>query len=612
MANPLYNETPVNHELPISSNPEINALIMGSHWGTLWGEPIDLSYSFPSGTAWFTNWYGEGEWESGWYPLTSMQRDAFRLALAVFEQVASITFIEVADNQYEVGEIRVGLTELVDIDGSSAWAYLPGQTPEAGDIWLSPNHFFNSDLHPGGFEHNTLLHELGHALGLVHPFAGSSINNTTLPGGPLGTDNIFHTVMSYTSDPSGAGRFIDRYPTTLMTLDIQALQYLYGANGSHNSGDTVYTFSETGEYFETLWDGGGFDVIDYSSAHTGAIINLMQGTWSSLGQPVRFFAVGQVPQEDPRTVWIAYDTQIEGAIGSHGNDVIVGNSLNNNLSGNSGDDLFIDMGGNNFIHGGPGIDTLVLPMLSNRHSLSSTAGEQWVLEYGSNRQELLSVEVVEFGVTGYQTSIPLTSLLNGEVQQALGLLADLYLAFFGRAPDLHGLEFWQEQLLEHKLSFQDIAWHFASSEEARQLFPVDVDNRQFVGIVYENVFGRAPEETGWEFWTDVLDTTNRPDAQSRGLFVAEVIFGAYADSSGPADRSYLAHRHDIALYYTNQLALRPEEPFDPAIDRLLQMVSADPASHAGAEAIIDHALSSPVTLAGVLDDPALFDTIWAS
>ena len=53
---------------------------------------------------------------------------------------------------------------------STAHAYYPNPTQEAGDVWFSHRaSYLNMDEGTYGFQ--TGLHEIGHTLGLVHPHA---------------------------------------------------------------------------------------------------------------------------------------------------------------------------------------------------------------------------------------------------------------------------------------------------------------------------------------------------------------------------------------------------------------------------------------------------------
>jgi len=65
-----------------------------------------------------------------------------------------------------------------------------------------------------GYE--TLLHEIGHALGLDHPFEGDHVL-------PVAEDNTNNTVMSYTT----AGD----YKSEFQAYDLMALQWIYGGDG---------------------------------------------------------------------------------------------------------------------------------------------------------------------------------------------------------------------------------------------------------------------------------------------------------------------------------------------------------------------------------------------
>ena len=357
------------------------SLIFGTKWGNGGlGTGVVLTYSVPEGpdTAYDPNSYSptdptRNEWEygNGFTALDATQQLNFEDALASWSNVADIQFNEVGDDGSVVGEIRVAFSELVDFYGAGAWAYLPENAPYAGDVFI--NHLYiPEDFDEGTWYFNTLIHELGHTLGLKHPFDedGSEVVLSTE------FDNIFYTVMTYTDDPSGNNFFIDRYPDTPMVIDILAIQYLYGPNTTFQAGDNDYVFDESALYFETIWDAGGDDTIEHNGS-TGVTIDLRPGKYSTLGQPIVFTDGygGPIAYTDPRTVWIAYGTDIENAVGGAGNDQLIGNDLNNDLYGGDGadliygtagdahiwgelgDDMFFGGAGNDVLDGGDGTDT---------------------------------------------------------------------------------------------------------------------------------------------------------------------------------------------------------------------------------------------------------------
>jgi hypothetical protein len=295
-----------------------------------------------------------------------------------------------------------------------------------------------------------------------------------------------------------------------------------------------------------------------------------------------------------------------------GDDVVFAGDGNDVLNGGAGNDALDAGAGNDVVNAGAGVDTVILPMFPNVYSLSENPVGHVVGSYGtSTRYSLVlnDVEWAQFGNT-CQTTISLGTLVSGEAQLQLGRLTDLYLAFFGRAPDVGGLEYWQERLLEEGRDFATISKDFAWSDEAQALYPVGGSNREFVRTVYLNCFAREPDAGGWDYWTGRLDGLGVTDLNDRGAFVGEVILGAYATSSGPEDRALLTHRHEAAMYYANKLAVAPAEGFDAAINTLLTRVTGDAATEDKAEDVIDYAFANPVTLTGIMTDQALLDSIW--
>ena len=577
----------------------IDALLGVQQWATSESGPLELTYSFPDASSvWSTaaGDYGAGDdWgpQSGFAPLSELEKSAVRAALDVWAAVANIHFVETADNAAGSGTLRFAWTESSVAEQS--FTYVPGSGEKAGDVWLNSLAPWDG-FDPGSYGFSTLIHEIGHALGLKHPFEGAIQL-------PLDEESYAVSLMSYTAYAGSTGSWVDFEPTTPMLYDILAIQSLYGANWLYQEGDDTYVFTEDQQDFATVWDAWGRDTIVWQSGSRGVWIDLTEGYFSELGAPLTYWTQDfSSAWTDRLTVAIAFGTQIENATGGNGSDILIGNALDNRLATGLGDDL---------VYGGAGHDTVVLPMFPDVYSLAAYDGGEVAGNYAGFGYllDLFDVESAAFG-SFYQTTLPLNTLVSGEAQLQLGRLTDLYLAFFGRAPDVSALEYWQERLLEEGRDFATISKDFAWSPEAQALFPPAASSRAFVQTVYANCFGRTPDAGGWDYWTGRLDGLGSTGLNERGAFVGEVILGAYAPSSGAEDRTLLTNRHEAALYYVNQLAVDPSEGFDAGINALLDQVNGDARTRAGAQNVIDYAFANPVTLSGILADPVLLDAIW--
>ncbi|MBK8176690.1 MAG: matrixin family metalloprotease [Rhodospirillales bacterium] len=322
-----------------SGDYRIDALIEGDKWGGSVGVGATISYSFASTSSVWASGYGLGEpSKSGYQPLNATEQAWFRSALAAWSDVANVKFVETTETSSNVGDIRVAYSSLSSIDSNAyAWSYYPSSYAESGDVWLNDDYSWSYGV--GSYSYMTLIHEIGHTLGLKHPFEGGD----TLP---TLEDNYQYTLMSYT-DSDGA----DVYPSTPMLYDVLAIQYIYGANYATRSGDTVYT-SNPGELrARAIWDGGGNDTFDLS-AHTSWVdVDLRPGGFSSIG-------LNSDGSHAIDNIAICFGTVIENAIGGSGDDTIGGNTANNHLDGGGGNDQLFGGNGADSLAGGTGDDLL--------------------------------------------------------------------------------------------------------------------------------------------------------------------------------------------------------------------------------------------------------------
>ena len=252
------------------------------------------------------------------------------------------------------------LQTLLRLLSPTSHGYYPSGQLESGDVWLGNVAFVPPTK--GSYAFNSILHEIGHTLGLKHGQEYDPVYGALPPE----HNSSEWSLMNYNSYIGGTGIYENADGSgnqTYMIDDIAALQYMYGANFNTYAGNTVYTWSPTtGETFidgvgqgassankvyEAIWDGGGIDTYNLSNYSTNLFVDLYPGEWSlfSTAQladldelaPGTHLAVGNVANaylynDDPRSL-------IENAIGGSGSDILIGNQANNALTAGAGNDL---------------------------------------------------------------------------------------------------------------------------------------------------------------------------------------------------------------------------------------------------------------------------------
>lgn len=335
---------------------DYTALLSGNYWNGIEtsGTPVIVTFSFPTTVPGYVDSSVPGFTDStagSFTPFTAAEQAQAIQALSEWASASGIIFVQVAPGQGDINFQNVNLNTTTYAGAGGVGFYPFGNWYGASypnyvtDLTASGDVFMNSqDIGAAGgnaadsVNYGTLLHEIGHAIGLKHP-TQDVVDYAALPNPvdhdqELMTDDPALTIMSEMEDTApGAGA------EHLKTLDMQAAAYLYGPAGTGG----VYTYDETNTVTQWSWNSG---TETPSSMVIGPVVagsnSVSDWTWNPATQTLTQTAL-------------------------HENETVIGTSVNDVITGLPGDRLFAldgndsltGAGGGDSLYGGAGNDTLV-------------------------------------------------------------------------------------------------------------------------------------------------------------------------------------------------------------------------------------------------------------
>ena len=331
-----------SNALPLNRAGIEDNVVLSSLVSNLWFLDLDVSYQFDSG--------GQAPAGSDEYSIsattmawTDSQKEMMRDAMDLISSVCGITFTEVEGNADKNFQLVQTISTYA---GYSGYPYDDTFVVDVDD-----------------FDINVLVHELCHAVGIGHPFEAGE-GTTALAGvvqpqdlGDYDLNTSYWTVMSYGYQmPSALDLPVGTPTPPISTFDIAALQALYGMNSETKSEDTVWAPPTE---IIAIWDGGGTDSVDFSSASEDSVLDLrsapLDGTADSGG-----YESYSPSAEFGGAYLISRGVEIESAYGGSGDDLIRGSGGGNLIDGGGGDDLIYPGMGPDYVIGDSGNDIFYL------------------------------------------------------------------------------------------------------------------------------------------------------------------------------------------------------------------------------------------------------------
>ncbi|UJS24339.1 DUF4214 domain-containing protein [Thiothrix winogradskyi] len=149
-------------------------------------------------------------------------------------------------------------------------------------------------------------------------------------------------------------------------------------------------------------------------------------------------------------------------------------------------------------------------------------------------------------------------------------VAKLYIAFFNRAPDKGGLEFWTNSGMSAEALATE--WLSGNYPEVTAKYPAGQDAATFINTIYMNVLGRPAEAGGLTFWVNALNS----GGVTRDTAIVEIVKAAQG-----TDGVRLENLADVGLYWAEN-----NNASSPDYFKALESVTAESGSVENAKHLI--------------------------
>ncbi|MFY9128285.1 MAG: hypothetical protein WAO82_06335 [Limnohabitans sp.] len=374
-------------ELPYWISALLPDQASGKRFDAILGDANNYQYAFPTSLPSYDTSTGHAK---GFSAFTSTQISRVETALSYISTLIDVRFQKTSN----ASALNTFTFANNDQTGSAGYGTFPSETFFGNDIFfdISQNNKTFSDNTYGAL---TLIHEIGHGLGLKHPFDEKDANGGIEEPPYLqgSEDSTTWTVMAYEQSYNASAA---QYYLKFSDLDIAALQYIYGPAKTVRAGNDTYKIAQSNPNF--IWDGAGTDTLDASNLTQGATVYLNPGYWGYVG------ATKSSTITSPGQITVNFGSTIENLTGSSyadklfgtdGKNTINGGAGNDAIEGLAGNDVFIGGSGDDQLNGGTGIDTAQFSGDQGNYTTSSAKGAFTVSDKRTNCDGLDILSAIE-------------------------------------------------------------------------------------------------------------------------------------------------------------------------------------------------------------------------
>jgi len=539
------------------------------------------------------------------YDWRPFEMQAWQKAVEGWANVANVTFNQVFTAEEAL--FRERLQDQITAGGTvSASHSLPSANPNAQSMGtynfeaVNVRQWTPDQLEPGGNFYRTMIHEVGHGLGLKHSHDGGSgeyagnffpgIDSTMTSAerqrslGVLELNHMFGSVMSYIHGyefdeqgliqlvptrqrPVADDFFLDHgFAGTPMAYDIAAIQYLYGANMNYRTEDNVYILPDSNDprpfvrgepneagvpesiiyqpdtaYWQSIWDAGGVDEIRYDVMDADG--NAVAGKRNVIID----LTPATLDMSETGYGVLSYAAFVGGGY-TIANGVVIENATggdgNDTLKGNFANNVILGRGGDDTITATGGLDTVDGGAGFDRLIFSGMGrGDVTVslgLAEGRSSIGWSAADVTTF--TGIERAEMVDARVEYTAASDAALVDRLYNALLGREGDGLGAARWTA-MVEQGMSQVALADAFLNSAEGTAALG-GLDDAGFVRKIYSSMLGREAGEEEVSARVQSLAA-----GATRGEMVADVATAAEALSAdtGGAASGVLVANYNVLL-----------------------------------------------------------------